>query len=128
MMLLPLLASIKVSAHDIEIPNAEGITIYYNWIKSNELEVTYRGEKSYTWRAYLGDIIIPETVEFKDNTYKVTAIGGAAFDECRLTSVIIPNSVTTIGGGAFKNCYYLSSITIPNSVTSIGVGAFCYCI
>ena len=36
-----------------------------------------------------------------------------------LTSVTIPNSVTSIGGGAFVGCTSLTSITIPNSVTSI---------
>jgi hypothetical protein len=41
-----------------------------------------------------------------------------------LTSVIIPDGVTSIGIGAFSNCGALTSATIPNSVTNIGVGAF----
>ncbi|MBQ5779187.1 MAG: leucine-rich repeat protein [Paludibacteraceae bacterium] len=44
-----------------------------------------------------------------------------------MTSVTIPNSVTSIEGGAFYDCYGLTSITIPNSVTSIGDGAFRFC-
>ena len=44
-----------------------------------------------------------------------------------LTSITIPNSVTSIGNYAFYDCSSLSSITIPNSVTSIGNGAFEYC-
>ena len=44
-----------------------------------------------------------------------------------LTSIDIPNSVTTIGGSAFSNCSGLTSMTIPNTVTMIGVGAFSYC-
>ena len=44
-----------------------------------------------------------------------------------LTSVTIPNSVTSIGGGAFYECTSLTSVTIPNSVTSIGDYAFSGC-
>ena len=44
-----------------------------------------------------------------------------------MTSVTIPNSVTSIGDEAFYFCDGLTSITIPNSVTSIGNEAFAYC-
>ena len=45
-----------------------------------------------------------------------------------LTSVTIPNSVTSIGENAFWNCISLTSVTIPNSVTYIDWGAFNSCI
>ena len=58
----------------------------------------------------------------------VTSIGGYAFNGCAgLTSMNIPNSVTSIGSYAFYDCTSLTSVTIPNSVTSIGDGAFSYC-
>ena len=44
-----------------------------------------------------------------------------------MTSVTIPNSVTSIGDDAFDGCTGLTSVTIPNSVTSIGDGAFYDC-
>ena len=51
-----------------------------------------------------------------------------AFYNCyALTSISIPNSVTSIGGYAFYNCSALTSVSIPSSVTSIGSGAFSYC-
>ncbi|MBE6356270.1 MAG: hypothetical protein E7058_04055, partial [Lentisphaerae bacterium] len=54
----------------------------------------------------------------------VTTIGNRAFDDCRsLTSVTIPDSVTTIGDSAFSGCTSLTSVTIPDSVTTIGDGA-----
>jgi hypothetical protein len=46
---------------------------------------------------------------------------------CNVESIILPNSVTSIGERAFVGCSSLTSITIPNSVTSIGVEAFAYC-
>ena len=55
----------------------------------------------------------------------VTSIGYYSFGDNNLTSVDIPNSVTKIGNNAFYN-NQLTSVDIPNSVTEIGVGAFLY--
>ena len=56
-------------------------------------------------------------------------IGDMFFYECaNLTSVIMPNSVTSIGNNAFSGCTGLTSVTIGNNVTSIGQGAFGNCI
>ena len=58
----------------------------------------------------------------------VTSIGGSAFFGCTgLTSVTIPNGVTLIGKYTFSGCTGLTSITIPNSVISIEQEAFYRC-
>ena len=57
----------------------------------------------------------------------VTSVGGNAFESCSLTSVTIPDSVTEIGYDAFKDCHSLTSVTIPDSVTEIGGAAFQNC-
>ena len=120
----------NASAHDIEVKNADGITIYYNYINNNtELEVTYKGSYNNSYLdEYTGDIVIPVSVTYNGKTYSVTSIGQSAFYGCSgLISIDFPNSVTSIGNYAFNECSGLTSATIPNSVTSIGQAAFADC-
>ena len=54
-------------------------------------------------------------------------IGPSAFENSKVTSVILPDSVVSIGPHAFSNCSNLSAITIPDTVTSIGTQCFYLC-
>ena len=64
LMMLPLVAS----AHDIEVKNADGVIIFYNYtsIFEDELEVTFMGD-SYDFyeNEYSNNVVIPEEVTYK---------------------------------------------------------------
>ena len=93
---------------------------------------------------YSGDVCIPSSITVNNKTYYVTSINAGAFSNCtNLTSVTIPNSVSSIGlrhnlevgdwtllydEGAFEGCSGLKSVTIGNGVTTIGNGAFGGCV
>ena len=120
--------STKAFAHDIAVENADGVTIYYNWVNSNELAVSFKGGSFQSANSYSGVVVIPESVEHEGKTYKVTEIGRAAFYSCQnLTSVTLPQTLTTIGDNAFYYCIKLSSITIPKSVSTVRANAFNAC-
>ncbi len=112
-MLLPMVAN----AHDIEVQNGDGVTIYYNFINGGtELEVSLRGNELWSFSdEYTGSVVIPEEVTYMDNTYKVTSIGFGAFFKCAgLTSIVIPRSVTKIGTYAFMDCTGLQKVIVPD--------------
>ncbi len=84
-------------------------------INGNEVEI-------YGVSPYLeGVVTIPSSLGGKP----VTGIWEEAFEnQSGLTSVTIPDSVTTIRTGAFSSCNYLESVTMGNGVTNIGEQAF----
>ncbi|MBQ7346592.1 MAG: leucine-rich repeat domain-containing protein [Clostridia bacterium] len=80
-----------------------------------------------TITSYIGSdkaVTIPATVE----GCPVVAIGDRAFmDNANLTSVTIPDGVTSIGWFAFSGCVSLENVSIPATVQSISYGAFQNC-
>jgi hypothetical protein len=61
----------------------------------------------------------------------ITIIGAEAFAGCNilgaLSSFNLPDSLTTIGEGAFKGCANMTTIIIPNNVSTVGSEAFWVC-
>lgn len=112
---------ISASAYDFEVDG-----FYYN-ISSKadkEVSVTY---KTTNYNSYSGIVNIPASVSYNGDTYTVKSIGDYAFKDCAdLTSVTIPNSVTTIRYEAFYKCENLVSLIIGTGVTNIDKTAFLY--
>lgn len=104
--LLTLLMSMtgeKAFADYIVVANSDGVNISYTIMNDKkELEVS----RDY-W--YSGDIVIPEFVEYQGETYTVKSIGYDAFGGTKVTSIKIPNSVTSIAHGAFSNSTWYSN-------------------
>jgi len=72
-----------------------------------------------------GNVVIPDSI----NGYPVTVIGfGVFFESFNITSVTLPDSITSIEEAAFMGSIGLTSITIPGNVTNIGVDAFSSCL
>lgn len=87
------------------------------------------GSSAYSVRAantsISGDIDIPQTYNGKP----VVVIQNSAFKDCSsLTSILIPNSIKSIGINAFENCSNITEITIPEGVTLIGNNTFKGCV
>ena len=78
---------------------------------------------NYKCKGTAADVTIPSRYKGKP----VTAINNAAFPNSAVTSVTIPDSVTSIPDAAFYNCGNLETIHIPVSVTFIGSYAFDDC-
>ncbi len=110
--------------------NGEGIHLDEDSVLAHlGYTATYVDDK---WHLYKDDqevtsLVIPETFERDGINYKITGIASDTFYNCSLTSVTIPESVTSIDSYAFGYCNSLASITIPEGVTSIGDHVFWGC-
>ena len=101
--LMLLALPLVVSAYDCQVDG-----IYYN-LNSEEktAEVTYQSIDLYDniTSVYSGSVDIPERFTYDEVEYTVASIGYGAFYNCGgLTSVTIPNSVTSVAGNAFQGC------------------------
>ena len=125
----------------------EDITLYAIWMPKGVLytsnaEGIVITDCSDAYKDSLTEIVVP---------YGVIAIGSHAFSWCQnITSVYLPDTVTSIEEGAFyecnslleinipegieciadqtfSGCHALTSIELPDSVTSIGSDAFRFC-
>ena len=93
------------------------------WLESQPDGLIYIGEYAYIYKGTMppsSEIVIAEGTK---------GICGGAFRQCNnLSSVTLPNSLTSIGAQAFSGCSSLTSVTVPKNVNKIGSWAFSECI
>ena len=119
-LLLLVAVNATMSAYDFEVDGK-----YYNLLSDSTAEFTCK-DPNYT--AYRGHLVIPETVSYNGVDLTVTQVSDYACYKCRqMTSVSIPNTVTSLGVSSFLGCSGLTSIDLPNSLTRIGSTAFEEC-
>jgi len=93
--------------------------LIYSYIESDKTaKVIGRSDET------LRDVIIPATVSIGDNTYAVKAIGGGAFYDINLNSVVIEDGIETIESEAFWDSDGINKLVLPSTLKSIGDRAF----
>ena len=98
------------SAEESGLITSADYTFYND--NGNYYLVSYNGAET--------DITLPSDIN--GGTYAINQY--AFYGNSNITSVVVPEGVTSIGYSAFSGCSSLTSIIIPNSVTSIGDRAF----
>lgn len=125
-LLLSILLPSLANAYDFMVDS-----LCYNFTGNNTVEVTHMQFDNWQYNpiAYpysIGDLIIPESVEYEGKKYQVTSISDDAFWDSGVTSIFIPYSITHVGRYAFVKCS-LKSVTICNPLTSGWEGQFLWC-
>ena len=108
--------------------NDDGVSVTLVWKDLNE--------------PYSGDVVVPASVTNEGKTYTVNQIGYLAFshvtrlvngswtvikENTSISSVTLPNTITSFGNAGFLSCESLTKIDIPSSVITIGPSAFSGC-
>ncbi len=107
-------------AYEFSAQAPSGQILYYNIVYGNA-QVTYQSS-SPRYTNLTGNLIIPDSVTRGSTTYAVTSINSYAFQDCSgLTSVTIPNGVTSIGQYAFSGVRH---IEYHGNATGAPWGAF----
>lgn len=101
----------------------QGKTLYYNIVDGNAA-VVHPSPNSNESNYVSGDVVIPSSVAYEGVTYMVTTLATTnywgAFQGCsELTSIVIPDGVTSIPSNTFYECSALTEITIGRGVQTI---------
>lgn len=88
-----------------------------------ELDSTGTGIRITKYKGTSKDVIIPSMIE----DLPVVHLGGNSFEDSKIVSVIIPNSITLIGGYCFSKCKYLEKVTLPKGLVSLYGYCFSKC-
>ena len=89
--------------------------------------ITYRKEGGSYVVSYVDKYSNYVRIEESISGVPVRIIGDYAFQDCAVSTIVIPKSIYVIQGYAFSNCKNLTNVLVPTSVNTIGLGAFNGC-
>ncbi len=105
--------------------NNDNVTLYAHWVDE---KLSFDTTNSYISVSkanseITGDVVIPSVYQGKI----VTELEASAFAKTAISSISIPDSVTTIGALAFRECTGLTEIKLPSGVTTFDKATFYGC-
>lgn len=116
--------SISTFAYDFSVNG-----IYYTKLSDGfSVEVSNKSTRTYAKSSYSGDVVIPGTVVYDDLSYNVTSVGQFAFYNSDVTSVELPDGITSLGNNCFEKSASMTSCVLPETITAIGSAAFSGCV
>ena len=123
--------ALQVYAYHFSAVSPSGHTLYYNIISSEDKTVSVTSENEGNDKyeeAPEGDIIIPSTVIYEGEEYKVIKIESSIFWNCnKITSVVVEEGVQSIDWQVFQGCTKLQTVVFPNSLTNMDDNIFSGC-
>ncbi len=102
----------NASAYDFSAMAPSGQTLYYNIVDGNA-EIVRPSNNNYI----SGNLIIPSTVSNNGVNYTVSAIGAYSFQYTSITSITLPNTITSVGYLAFYGCNNLTKTNYTGTIT-----------
>ena len=129
-----LLACLPISLMAQTVINSDGI----RYLIENDHALIGRQDKDLS-----GAVVIPSSISYDGKSYNVTGFvaptnltawssnevtcEGGAFQDCQITSIVLPNTITSINAGAFDGCRSLTKIVLPEQLTNIGAASLANC-
>lgn len=130
-LLIAIFATFQANAYSFSAVSPSGHTLYYNIISSEDKTVSVTSENEGNDKyeeAPEGDIIIPSTVIYEGEEYKVIKIESSIFWNCnKITSVVVEEGVQSIDWQVFQGCSRLQTVVFPNSLTNMDDNIFSGC-